>query len=118
MSDEIHNSDPSSDEVDDLIAVTRQMTVDDVRADLEEQIARNQAINLSQTMTDLRFIGDREIIGQVVQLLAYIRNALRSGTTSRITVDIGTEISNPVFTFDVNGCEIKDITAVSTTRIN
>lgn len=107
-----------NEELDDLVEITHKMNSIDVRADLEEQIARNQALNLSQTVTDLRLIGDREIIGQVVQLLAYIRNALRAGATSHIDVEIGTEIAGPVFTFDVNGCEIKDITAVKQTKIN
>lgn len=114
----VDNMDVADDNVDDLIAIAHKMNSQDGYDELTEQIERNQSLNISQTATDLRFIGDREIICQVVQLLAYIRNALKTGNPTHIDVEIGNEIAGPTFTFDVNGCEIKDITAVKHTKIN
>ena len=58
--------------------------------------------------TDVRIIGDSQAISQVVLLLAYIRHALRNNLHTKIEVEVGKDIANVDFAFDVNQQEIKD----------
>ena len=58
--------------------------------------------------TDVRIIGDSQAISQVVLLLAYIRHALRNNLRTKIEVEVGKDIANVDFAFDVNQQEIKD----------
>ena len=58
--------------------------------------------------TDVRIIGDSQAISQVVLLLAYIRHALRNNLHTTIEVEVGKDIANVDFAFDVNQQEIKD----------
>lgn len=58
--------------------------------------------------TDVRIIGDSQAISQVVLLLAYIRHALRNNLHTKIEVEVGKDIANIDFAFDVNQQEIKD----------
>lgn len=58
--------------------------------------------------TDIRVIGDSKAISQVVLLLAYIRHALRNNLHTKIEVEVGKDIANVDFAFDVNQQEIQD----------
>ena len=58
--------------------------------------------------TDVHIIGDSQAISQVVLLLAYIRHALRNNLRTKIEVEVGKDIANVDFAFDVNQQEIKD----------
>ena len=58
--------------------------------------------------TDVRIIGDSQARSQVVLLLAYIRHALRNNLHTKIEVEVGKDIANVDFAFDVNQQEIKD----------
>lgn len=68
--------------------------------------------------TELKFIGERTTICQVIQLLAYIRNAIKNNRRQDIKVTIGKNIENGKFLFDVNGQEIPDLKAQPTLEIN
>ena len=111
MSREVKDNESS-----DLIDITRHMRFDD--DDLSAQIARNSAINASQTVTDIRLLGDKQIIGEVVQLLAYIRHAIKNNLKTDIQVKIGNEAANPEFMFEVKGFQVKDHTTSSVAYIN
>lgn len=58
--------------------------------------------------TDVRIIGDSRAISQTVLLLAYIRHALRNNLHTKIEVEVGKDIANVDFAFDVNQQEIQD----------
>ena len=68
--------------------------------------------------TDVRIIGDSQAISQVVLLLAYIRHALRNNLHTKIEVEVGKDIANVDFAFDVNQQEIKDYISQEYIEIN
>lgn len=110
----ILNSEP------DLIDITKNTIFDLQQIDDEtiEEINRNIAQNLSLTDTDVHIYGDRTVIAQVIQLLSYIRHAVKNNMDTQIIVKFGKEIANAEFTFDVNGCEIPDLIPPAETEIN
>lgn len=81
-------------------------------------IGELQLHNLSQTNTNINVIGDRIIIGQVIQLLSYIRHALKNNANTQINVNIANTVANPTFNFDVNGLQIPDLVTQTTAQIN
>lgn len=74
--------------------------------------------NGSKVKTVVDLYGDREIIGQTVQLLAYIRHALRNNRKCEIRLKIGNTVANPDFMMDVNGFEIPDLVTCPEYQIN
>lgn len=74
--------------------------------------------NLSKVTTDMQFLGDKYVIGQIVQLLSYIRNAVNNKTQMTIEVKIGNTIANPDLMMQVNGFEVPDLTAQNSIQIN
>ena len=54
----------------------------------------------------------------MIQLLAYIRNAIKNNKRQDIKVTIGKNIENGKFLFDVNGQEIPDLKAQPILEIN
>ncbi len=58
--------------------------------------------------TDIKLIGDCQAISQTVLLLAYIRHALRNNLHTKIEVEVGKNIANVDFAFDVNNQEVQD----------
>jgi hypothetical protein len=64
--------------------------------------------NLVDRPTEVKMIGDFDTICQVISLLAYIRNAIKSSQKKDILVKIGHNVTNGQFMFDVNGFEISD----------
>ena len=75
-------------------------------------------INQNLVETNVRFLGDKTSISQVVQLLAYIRHALKYNDHIHIDVEIGKYVVNSPFAFDVNGQEIADLVPQKTININ
>ena len=74
--------------------------------------------NISKTTTDMQLLGDKAIIGQIVQLLSYIRNAVNNRKQMTIEVKIGNTIANPDLMMQVNGFEVPDLTAQNEAQIN
>lgn len=68
--------------------------------------------------SDIRLIGDKMTICQVVQLLAYIRHAIKNNLQTEIKVKIGSKIANSDFMFAVNGLEIPDYITQPEAEIN
>nr|DAH74041.1 MAG TPA: hypothetical protein [Caudoviricetes sp.] len=74
--------------------------------------------NTNLVETTVRFLGDRTVISQIVQLLAYIRNGLKNNAKGNIDVKLGQTVANPNFMMDVNGFEVPDLVLQDQIQIN
>lgn len=74
--------------------------------------------NTNLVETTVRFLGDRTVISQIVQLLAYIRNGLKNNAKGSIDVKLGQTVANPNFMMDVNGFEVPDLVLQDQIQIN
>ena len=63
-------------------------------------------------------MGDKTVVAQTVQLLAYIRHAIRNNLSTKIQVDLPNTAANVPFMMDVNGMEIPDLVTVERMQIN
>lgn len=77
--------------------------------ELNAEIKKNQLQNLRIGNSELRLIGDKMILVQIIKLLAYIRYAVKNNLKTEIKVKIGEKIANGQFMFDVNQSEISDL---------
>lgn len=68
--------------------------------------------------TNVRLMGDKTVVAQVIQLIAYIRHAVRNNLSTKIEVDIPNTVANVPFMFDANGMEVPDLVTVEKTQIN
>lgn len=68
--------------------------------------------------TDVHLMGDKTVVAQVVQLLSYIRHAVRNNLKTTIEVDIANTVANVPFMMSVNGMEVPDLVAVKKTKVN
>ena len=68
--------------------------------------------------TNVRLMGDKTVVGQVVQLLSYIRHASRNNLKTTIEVDIANTVANVPFMLDVNGMEVPDLVTVKKVQVN
>lgn len=74
--------------------------------------------NSNLVETNVKMIGNKTIIAEVVQLLSYIRHALRNNVKTELNVKLGTTVANVDFMFDVNGMQVPDLVIVPETSIN
>lgn len=74
--------------------------------------------NVSLTETDVHMVGDGVVIAQVVQLLSYIRHAVKNNFNGEIMLQFGKELANAEFNLDVNGCEIPDLIPPDKVQLN
>lgn len=74
--------------------------------------------NNSLVETNVRLVGDKTVVAQVVQLLSYIRHAVRNNAKTSIEVDIRNTVANVPFMMDVNGMEVPDLVTVSKVQVN
>ena len=68
--------------------------------------------------TNVRLIGDKTVVGQVLQLLSYIRHAIRNNMKTSIEVDIANTVANVPFMLDANGLEVPDLVTVNKVQVN
>ena len=68
--------------------------------------------------TNIHLMGDSTVIAQVVQLLAYIRHALRNNVKTKIEVNLPNTVANVDFMMDVNGMQVPDLVTVGKVQIN
>ena len=78
----------------------------------------NIGYNPNLVETNLRMIGDKSTIAEVVRLVAYIRHAVMNNLNKTIVVNIGENVVNTKFLFDVNGLEVQDYIAQDQISIN
>ena len=74
--------------------------------------------NFNKKDTNIHLIGDRIIICQITQLLAYIKHAINNHQQTSITVNINNTVANPTLLLDVNGMQIPDLVTQSQININ
>lgn len=74
--------------------------------------------NNSLVETNVHLIGDKTVIGQIVQLLSYVRHAVRNNMKTTIEVDIANTAANVQFVMDVNGMQVPDLVTVNKVQIN
>lgn len=68
--------------------------------------------------TNVRLMGDKTVVAQVIQLLSYIRHAVRNNLKTTIEVDINNTVANVPFMLDANGLAVPDLVTVKKTAIN
>lgn len=93
----------------DLNVPSKKFTVEEEEELLQKQMRENQIKNFKIGNSEVRLIGDKIILVQVIKLLAYIRHAIQNGMKTSIDVKIGQRIANAEFTFDVNQLPIDDL---------
>lgn len=78
---------------------------------LEIETKKNQMQNMRLGSSQVDMLGDKLVMIQVVKLLAYIRNAVKSGQKREITLKFGEKLANAEFNFTVNQQSIDDLIA-------
>ena len=68
--------------------------------------------------TNIHLIGDATVIAEVVQLLSYIRHALKNNMKTKIEVNLPNTAANVEFMMDVNGMQVPDLVTVGKIQIN
>lgn len=68
--------------------------------------------------TNIHLMGDFTVIAQVVQLIAYIRHALRNNVKTKIEINLPNTVANVDFMMDVNGMQVPDLVTVNKIQIN
>lgn len=89
--------------------------------EMEKQIRQNNLKNISLAEADVHMFGDRLILAEITQLLAYIRNAVKNNAQAEIRVVIGQSsdtVANAEFMFDANGCQVPDLVVQKEIAIN
>jgi hypothetical protein len=74
--------------------------------------------NNSLVDTTVRLLGDKTVVAEIVQLIAYIRHAVKNNMTKDIIVGVKNTVANVPFTFTVNDTTIPDLVTVDYTQIN
>lgn len=75
-------------------------------------MANNILRNVTLADAELRMFGDRTVLAQVAQLLAYIRHAVKNDEPTEIALKVcGSDatVSGAEFMFDLNGCQVPDL---------
>lgn len=80
--------------------------------------AELDAYNSNLVDTNVHLMGDSTVIAQVVQLLSYIRHALKNNMKTKIEVDLPNTAANVEFMMDVNGMQVPDLVTVSKVQVN
>lgn len=99
----------------------QQEAAADPEADLDEQIRNNILRNVTLADAEMRMFGDRTVLAQVAQLVAYIRHAVKNNAPTDIKVSIcksDSTVSDAEFMFDLNGCQVPDLVPQAEVFIN
>ena len=68
--------------------------------------------------SEVRLFGDRNVLIQVIMLLAYVRDAIRRNEPSEIKVEIGKSIQNGEFDFLLDNERVDDVRMAESIQIN
>jgi hypothetical protein len=77
--------------------------------------------NITLADAEMKMFGDRTILAQIAQLIAYIRYAVKHNLQTDITVSIcksDNTVSDAEFMFDLNGCQVPDLVSQQQVFIN
>ena len=80
--------------------------------------AELDSYNNNLVETNIHLMGDSTVIAQVVQLIAYIRHALRNNVKTKIEVNLPNTVANVDFMMDVNGMQVPDLVTVGKVQVN
>ena len=69
-------------------------------------------------IVNLRLMGDKTLLAQTIQLLAYIRHAIRNNLNTNINVQLKNTVANLDFMFDANGMQVPDLVTQENIQIN
>lgn len=110
-------------EFEAIVEANRKLDAED-----EDELLKNPMVFGSQgeldthnnnlVETTIRFLGDRTIIAEIVQLLAYIRHGVKNNAVGSITVTLGGTVANPSLMMDVNGLQVPDLVMQDKIQIN
>lgn len=90
-------------------------------SNLEEQIQNNMLKNVTLADAEIKMFGDRTILAQIAQLIAYIRYAIKNNQQTEIKLLIDKSdntVADAEFMFDLNGCQVPDLVPQSEIFIN
>ena len=77
-----------------------------------EQIRNNMLRNVTLADAEIKMFGDRTVLAQIAQLVAYIRHAIKNDTPTEIKLSIcksDSTVAGAEFMFDLNGCQVPDL---------
>ena len=80
--------------------------------DLDEQIRNNMLRNVTLADAEIKMFGDRTVLAQIAQLIAYIRHAVKNDMPTEIKLSIcksDSTVAGAEFMFDLNGCQVPDL---------
>lgn len=86
----------------------------DYQKRLEEEFRKSER-NVDIPLT---LFGNKSTIVGIVSLIGYIRNAINTNKTAKITVEIGKTIENDKFDFLLDGETVPDMKIVENVQIN
>jgi hypothetical protein len=81
-----------------------------------EELNNNFKSNLTET--NIRLLGDKTTLCQIVLLLSYIRHAIKNNIKTSLNVKICEKVADGQLLFDVNGLEIPDMIIQDSVEIN
>lgn len=90
-------------------------------SDLDEQIRNNMLRNVTLADAEIKMFGDRTVLAQVAQLIAYIRHAVKNDMPTEIKLSIcksDSTVAGAEFMFDLNGCQVPDLVPQQEVFIN
>lgn len=71
-----------------------------------------------QVETDIKIIANKSTAIQILKLLTYITDVIKSGSENTITVNIGKNIRSDFFAVEVNGVDLPQAKCKSVVDIN
>lgn len=84
---------------------------------MQENIEK-KTIQSKLVESSIKVIGDKSTVCEVIQLLAYIRHAIKNKQQIKIEVNVGSKVNSDFFGFQVNEQEIKDYISQEYIEIN
>ena len=84
---------------------------------MQENIEK-KTIQSKLVESSIKVIGDKSTVCEVIQLLAYIRHAIKNKEQIKIEVNVGSKVNSDFFVFQVNEQEIKDYISQEYIEIN
>ena len=84
---------------------------------MQENIEK-KTIQSKLVESSIKVIGDKSTVCEVIQLLAYIRHAIKNKQQIKIEVNVGSKVNSDFSGFQVNEQEIKDYISQEYIEIN
>ena len=115
------NIDETGKNLAEMDKVEEQEQAVSLEEDLNEQIRNNMLRNVTLADAEIKMFGDRTVLAQIAQLVAYIRYAIKNDTPTEIKLSIcksDSTVAGAEFMFDLNGCQVPDLVPQQEVFIN